>query len=95
MYSLWSLFTHELVMVAFDDKLDEDADIDEDEEQFLKQVRRLVVSLAGYYAKETTHEKVPGGNVKEEEEMAEENKMTENMAEQQFSAKQRHEGHKG
>ena len=47
------------------------------------------------YAKETTHETVPGVNVKEEEEMAEENKMTENMAEQQFSAKQRHEGHKG
>ena len=47
-------------MVSFDDNLDEDAYLDEDEERFLKRVRRLAVSLPGYYAKEVfveaTHE---------------------------------------
>ena len=51
-YSLWGCFTPKLKILALDNKLDEDADLNEDEERFHKQVRKLAVSLPVYYAKE-------------------------------------------
>ena len=44
MYSLWSCFTRKLEMLALDDKLVRDVDLDEDE-RFLQQVRKPAVSL--------------------------------------------------
>ena len=35
-YSLWGCFTCELEMVAFDDKLDQDADLEQYEERIIK-----------------------------------------------------------
>ena len=62
-YSLWGCSIRKLKMLAFDDKLEEDANLGEDEEQFLKRVRKLAVRLTGYYTKEVfvqaTHEMVP------------------------------------
>ena len=50
--SFWGCFTHKLRMLTFDDKLDEEADLNKNEEQFFKRVRKLAVRLPGYYAKE-------------------------------------------
>ena len=52
MYILWGCFICKLERLALNNKLDEDADLDENKERFLKQVRKLVVSLPGYYPKE-------------------------------------------
>ena len=55
--------------MAHDNKLDEDAVLDKDEEQFFKRLRKLAISPSGYYAKdvfvETSNETAPhaGGNI--------------------------------
>ena len=72
-YSLWGCFTRKLEMMALNDMLHKDLDLDEDEERFLKRVRKLAVSTPQYYAKEgfaeTTNETAPHarGNITEPE----------------------------
>ena len=96
MYNLWGCFTCKLEMLALVDKLDKDADLNEDEERFLKRMRKLAVSMPGYYTKEVfieAKEEFPEaprgtalhtrGNVTKPEK-----KMAEEIGEQQPSAEQ-------